>query len=434
VIPQSSNLDFVPDQLPMGKRPDLKIFISKVEEIKRAQELDFPPTPGFGKYKPLFPEKAVEHPAKMNTHLLEFLIERYTKEGEVILDPMAGTGSTGVLASLHNRNAILVELEKKFVEWINQAKEKVQTLPTLAPKGEIRVIQGDSRKLSELLKDGQTDTVITSPPYATSKPFEDAEFMKRIAKDQSEKLRRREIKGHYMSEEARKRAFEKAKDGKYEDKNNIGNLPLGNVDTIITSPPYGEQQSPRRGGGNIGFVRPSKDGKIGTDLRDKSWFISDNPDNIANLRHGDIDTIITSPPYAEANRGGGIALKGYEGRYGKDERLHSRHDRPLSDNPNNIGNMKKETYLQAMFQVYKEMYSVLKEGGRAIVVVRPFVRNKKVVDLPYHTWLLLEKVGFQLEDVWKLYLKNLSFWRLNQYKKNPEQEQVRHEYILVVKK
>jgi len=96
--------------------------------------------------------------------------------------------------------------------------------------------------------------------------------------------------------------------------------------------------------------------------------------------------------------------------------------------------MKKETYLQAMSQVYKEMYDVLKEGGRAIIVVRPFTRNKKVVDLPYCTWLLLERAGFQLEDVWKLRLKNLSFWRINQYKKNPDQEQIRHEYVLVVRK
>ena len=220
------------------KRPDLKIFISKLEEIKQAQELDFPPTPGFGKYKPLFPEKAVEHPAKMNIHLLEFLIERYTREGDVVLDPLAGTGNTGILASLHNRNAILVELEKKFVDWIIQAKEKVQTLPILAPKGEIKVMRGDSRKLSELLSNGQVNTVITSPPYAESKPFEDTEFMKRIAKDQSEKLKKGEIKGHYMTEEARKRAFEKAKGGKYEDRNNIGNLSLGNIDAIITSPPY----------------------------------------------------------------------------------------------------------------------------------------------------------------------------------------------------
>jgi DNA modification methylase len=394
----------------------LKIFVSKVEEIKQAKELKFEPTFGFGKYRPLFPQKAVEHPAKMNVNLLEFLIEKYTKEGDVILDPMAGTGSTGVLASLHNRNAILVELEKKFVDWIDQAKEKVETMATLTPKGEIRVIQGDSRKLSELLKDGQTDTIITSPPYAEAQ-FDYKHGMNKYVSPN--------WKGRKAFEERRKMEYSE---------NNITLLKHGNVDTIITSPPYGEQQSPRRGGGNIGFVRPSKDGKIGTDLRDKSWFISDNPDNIANLRHGDIDTIITSPPFSEANRGGGIAREGYEGRYGKDDKLHLRHDRPLSDNPDNIGNMKQETYLQAMLQVYKEMYNVLKEGGRAIIAVRPFAQNKKVVDLPYHTWLLLEKVGFQLEDVWKLHLKNLSFWRILQYKKNPEQEQIRHEYILVVKK
>jgi len=415
-----------------------KIFVSKVEEIKQAKELNFEPTPGFGKYRPLFPEKAVEHPAKMNVNLLEFLIERYTKEGEVILDPMAGTGSTGVLASLHNRNAILIELEKKFVDWINQAKEKVQTLPTLTPKGEIKVIQGDSRNLSELLANGQTDTVITSPPYAVSKPFEDTDFMKRIAKEQSEKLKKGEIKGHYMSEEARKRTFEKAKDGKYEDKSNIGNLPLGNIDTIITSPPYSEGQFDYKHGMNK-YVSPNWKGRRAFEEKRKMEY---SGENITLLKHGDIDTIITSPPFAEANRGGGIAQKGYEGKYGKDEKLHLRHDRPLSNNPENISNLpygnmdttKKETYLQAMFQIYEEMYNVLKEGGRAIVVVRPFVRNKKVVDLPYDTWFLLEKVGFQLEDVWKLRLKNLSFWRINQYKKNPEQEQIRHEYILVVKK
>jgi DNA modification methylase len=243
-----------------------------------------------------------------------------------------------VLASLHNRNAILVELEKKFVDWMYQAKEKVETMPTLAPKGEIRVIKGDSRKLSELLKNGQTDTIITSPPYTNS-------------------------------------AAE-----------------------------------------NLNVSRYRKGGKF------------------AEEKLEEVGTIITSPPYAEANRGGGIAQKGYDGKYGKDEKLHLRHDRPLSNNPDNIGNMKKETYLQAMLQVYKEMYSVLKEGGRAIVVIKPFTRNKKVVDLPYQTWLLLQKAGFQLEDVFKLRLDKLSFWRILQYKKNPEQEQIRHEYILVVRK
>jgi len=556
----------------------LKIFVSKVEEIKQNKELKFEPTPGFGKYRPLFPEKAVEHPAKMNTNLLEFLIERYTKEGEVILDPLAGTGSTGILAALHNRNAILVELEKKFVDWIVQAKEKVQTLPTLAPKGEIKVIQGDSRKLSELLKDGQTDAIITSPPYADqmnagSKGGTISPHMQGLIS----KLSGIPVKEFANNPKRFMEAWKIARSKiphKYSDSpDNIGNLPLGNVDAIITSPPYAN--SAQDSNKSPAITKPPRPNDIRQSVRKPPINrYSDNPNNIGNLPIGnidaiitsppyegstlsggdperrkerllkagynpkdflggkarnavlkhydevdaiitsppytnsaaenlnvsryrkggkfaeekleEIDTIITSPPYAEANRGGGIAQKGYEGKYGKDDKLHLRHDRPLSNNPenisnlhygvdavitsppyedtmgekrhatpntggaeklskekhlgwypttpSNIGSMKKETYLQAMLQVYKEMYNVLKKGGRAIIVVKPFTRNKKVIDLPYHTWLLLEKVGFQLEDVWKLYLKNLSFWRLNQYKKNPEQEQIRHEYILVVKK
>ena len=63
-----------------------------------AEELFFEPTPGFGFYEPWL-EHAVAHPAKMNTWLLEFLIKAYTKEGDTVLDPMAGSGSTGVVAS-----------------------------------------------------------------------------------------------------------------------------------------------------------------------------------------------------------------------------------------------------------------------------------------------------------------------------------------------
>jgi len=365
------------------QKNDLKIFVSKIEELKQTNELVFEPTLGFGKYKPLFHEKAVEHPAKMNTNLLEFLIKRYTKEGEVILDPMAGTGSTGVLASLHNRSAILVELEKKFVDWIVQAKAKVQTLSTLTPKGEIIVIQGDSRKLSELLSNGQTDIIITSPPYAdqmnaSSKGGTISPHMQGLIS----KLSGIPVKEFANNPERFMEAWKIARSKiphKYSDSpDNIGNLPLGNVDAVITSPPYeGSMEGGSRQTG--GIIERTKD-----------------PDS---------DTTV----------------KG---------RLGIKH----SENPNNIGNTKKETYFQAMFQVYKEMYSVLKEGGRAIIVVKPFTRNKKVVDLPYHTWLLLDKVGFRLEDVWKLYLKNLSFWRIKQYKKNPDQEQIKHEYILVVRK
>jgi hypothetical protein len=97
-------------------------------------------------------------------------------------------------------------------------------------------------------------------------------------------------------------------------------------------------------------------------------------------------------------------------------------------------NPSKPTYLSEMLKVYSEMFRVLKPNGKAVVVVKPFIRNKKVVDLPWHTWLLMQRVGFQLAKLYKLRLKQESFWRILYYKKHPEVPRLRHEYVLVCRK
>jgi hypothetical protein len=43
--------------------------------------------------------------------------EKIWREPDVILDPMAGTSSTGIIASLLGRHSVCVELEQKFCEW-----------------------------------------------------------------------------------------------------------------------------------------------------------------------------------------------------------------------------------------------------------------------------------------------------------------------------
>jgi hypothetical protein len=186
----------------------------------------------------------------------------------------------------------------------------------------------------------------------------------------------------------------------------------------------------------------------------------ESPENIGNLSLGPVDAVITSPPFGEANRGGGIAVKGYEGKHGKDIELHLRHDRPLSDNPDNISNLAfgdaaqlgepqadlqqlykklltkkgKPTYLSEMLLVYKNMFEVLRPGGVACVVVKPFVKDKKVVDLPYITWCLLRNFGFTLEKAYKWRIERPSFWRVLYSKRFPEVPQVSHEYVVVVRK
>lgn len=48
-----------------------------------------------------------------------------TNENDVILDPMAGTGTTGVVAMRYNRHFILVEKECKYVDACVQRLSKV---------------------------------------------------------------------------------------------------------------------------------------------------------------------------------------------------------------------------------------------------------------------------------------------------------------------
>jgi len=71
----------------------------------------------------------------------------------------------------------------------------------------------------------------------------------------------------------------------------------------------------------------------------KATIITGDSRDLKQLLQEHADSIITSPPFAEANRGAGIAQKGYTGKHGRDPKLHLRHDRPLSDNPGNISNL-----------------------------------------------------------------------------------------------
>jgi DNA modification methylase len=470
-------------------------FRSRLEDLVPAEELVFPASPGFGPYKSIMPPEAVAHPAKFNVHLVEFLVDRYTKPGDIVLDPMAGTGILGVIAALRGRNAIQVEIEPRFYEWMERARQNVEKTPTLGRKGWIVNILGDARRLSELLR--RVDAIMTSPPYGDTylgggDPAKRAERLIKAGHDPSEFLggrARNAVLRHYSDMDAvitspqyaetishksggptgvRKVGISTITARTYSTSNdNIGNLPLGNIDTIITSQPYAETLS-INSGGMKGLKNAPKPGSVGKD--GNSQLYSDNPDNIGNLPLGIVDAAITSPPYESALEGtsrhtrGGIASRdpklAQSGTYSTV--LSSKPGVPVmySPNPDNIGNLKssdeeyelvererdleslyrrllkngKPTYLSEMLKVYSEMYKVLKPGGYCVVVVKPFIRNKRVIDLPYYTWLLMERVGFKLVKLYKFRLPTKSFWRILYYRRFPTVPELAHEYVIVAVK
>ena len=56
----------------------------------------------------------ISHPTQKPVALFEYLIKTYTKEGDLVLDNCAGSGTTGVACKNLNRNFIGIELDKEY--------------------------------------------------------------------------------------------------------------------------------------------------------------------------------------------------------------------------------------------------------------------------------------------------------------------------------
>lgn len=123
-----------------------------------------------GTYDLIHPD-SYSHPAKMSpalcfrifSHLKELGL---LKDTDTILDPMGGTGLTAICAGAQGLSAITVELEEKFVNFQKQNKEYASA--KLFKPLDWTILQGDARRLSELVGNG--NKAIMSPPYDNRMP------------------------------------------------------------------------------------------------------------------------------------------------------------------------------------------------------------------------------------------------------------------------
>lgn len=105
------------------------------------------------------------HPAKFPETMAQEFIEFFTKRGQTVLDPMAGTGSTLVAALRSGRNSYGIELNPKYAEIARQMiAEERQSLGQQAEGLMAEVITGDASRANDY-RLPTIDYVLTSPPY-----------------------------------------------------------------------------------------------------------------------------------------------------------------------------------------------------------------------------------------------------------------------------
>jgi hypothetical protein len=387
------------------------------------------------KFKKYLSPETIVHPAKMSMRLADKIITHLEQldllhKGDRVIDFMAGTARTGVVAELHGYAFTGIELEDHFIRMIEKNNNTLKGKILREPKWEI--IQGDARHLSELLNGG---VAITSPPYGDTS----------LHGGDVEQRRKRLIEAGY---DPKTILGGNARSGEWKGYSAIVSPPYSNRladnDTrefmdaehkhkrpntsysAIVSPPYGEMI-----GQNGGPIDPNY--KVGVSTLTARKY-SDTSTNIGNLK----DVGIVSPPYG---LGEGLGHSDTPGKIIDEKSLHRRygnsngqignlkdvgivsppyesadnmfHDpdwmntvRPRPSNPvskerltpteSNIANKRSETYLSAMQQVYSESY---KAGISPLVTVtKNPTKNHKLRRLDLDTAMLLEKVGYKIVD------------------------------------
>ena len=148
----------------MSKRP----FVNRLNDLDPKTWLKFQKS-WFVHAPPPRKKGVIRHPAKFPESLAQEFIEFFTKQNQVVLDPMVGTGSTLLAALRSGRHSIGIELSPQYaaiaVQLVNEEKkvlgESVEDILC-------HVIQGDAAQITKLSVEyefPEIDYVLTSPPY-----------------------------------------------------------------------------------------------------------------------------------------------------------------------------------------------------------------------------------------------------------------------------
>ncbi|UCD41578.1 MAG: site-specific DNA-methyltransferase [Chloroflexota bacterium] len=148
----------------MSKRP----FVNRLNDLDPKTWLKFQKS-WFVHAPPPRKKGVIRHPAKFPETLAQDFIEFFTKRGQVVMDPMVGTGSTLLAALRSGRHSIGIELNNNYAEIAGQlVAEEMINLGESVKDISCQVIHGNAAQITKIAKEfnfPDIDYIITSPPY-----------------------------------------------------------------------------------------------------------------------------------------------------------------------------------------------------------------------------------------------------------------------------
>lgn len=102
------------------------------------------------------------HPATFPVSLAKRVIELFTHQGELVLDPFVGSGTTLVAAQELDRNAVGFDLQESYIDLCQQRLAS----DNLFNHAQQLAIQDDALHIPEYLHPETVSLIWTSPPYA----------------------------------------------------------------------------------------------------------------------------------------------------------------------------------------------------------------------------------------------------------------------------
>jgi len=153
---------------------------NKKKEIERLNDLDGATWLQWSKSIWRFKKPVINnygHPAIFPTFVAERLVRIFTKEGDLVLDPMVGVGTTSVASKSLNRKSIGIDLSPKYCKIAKSrlAQQRLTEMSNAVKAEELgqqkkvvsnhEIICDDARNILLHVAPDSVDFCLTSPPY-----------------------------------------------------------------------------------------------------------------------------------------------------------------------------------------------------------------------------------------------------------------------------